>query len=60
MSRPEPDKTQAQDVGEDLNPLADPKCPACHGKGYVTDWVPYGSGNVPMDTVCECVEDEEE
>ena len=29
-------------------------CPHCHGRGYVTDYVPYGSTNVPMDTECDC------
>lgn len=32
-------------------------CHYCGGSGFVTDWVPYGSTNVPMETECGCVED---
>lgn len=43
---------------EQLEALADPYCNKCHGRGCVkyTDWVPYGSTNVPMDTfeACDC------
>ena len=31
-------------------------CSMCRGTGEVVDWVPYGSTNVPMYSVCECVE----
>ena len=48
------------DCGERFTP--DPWCGACGGRGYIdreyTDWVPYGSGNVPMPSVnreeCDC------
>ena len=48
------------DCGERFD--VDPWCGACNGLGYIdreyTDWVPYGSGNVPMPSVnreeCEC------
>ena len=36
-------------------PKPNPDCSYCHGTGIVTDYVPYGSTNVPMDTECECV-----
>jgi RecJ-like exonuclease len=32
-----------------------PNCRYCHGTGIVTDWVPYGSTNVPMDSDCDCM-----
>ncbi len=34
---------------------ADPNCEFCHGRGIVEDWVPYGSGNIPMPSQCDCV-----
>ena len=41
-----------------LESLADDNCTACGGSGYLegTDWVPYGSTNIPMMTVepCDC------
>lgn len=33
-------------------------CKMCGGKGYVTDWVPYGSTNVPMHSGCDCAFEE--
>lgn len=38
----------------------DPNCDACHGTGEVNDWVPapFGPGNVPMPSVCECIEEQ--
>lgn len=39
---------------------ANPDCYYCHGSGTVIDWVPYGDGNVPMTTICECVANLEE
>lgn len=38
---------------------ADPQCEFCRGTGVVTDSVPYGTGNVSMDSPCECVVDYE-
>lgn len=38
---------------------ADPQCKFCRGTGVVTDSVPYGMGNVGMDSPCECVTDYE-
>lgn len=29
-------------------------CKACGGSGRLTDWVPYGMGNVPMYSDCDC------
>ena len=41
--------------------MTDKKCKACNGSGLVTltDWVPYGSVSVSMDTTeyCTCIED---
>jgi DnaJ-class molecular chaperone len=34
-------------------------CKHCHGTGIVTDWVPYGSTNVPMDSDCDCMYEDE-
>lgn len=49
-------RVDPQDTGDrDLAPGADPDCPSCHGQGYVTDWVDYGSTTVPMNTTCECM-----
>jgi len=36
----------------------DPNCGVCGGSGEVVDWVPYGSTNVPMYSLCECVEEQ--
>lgn len=35
-------------------------CPFCHGTGEVNDLVPapFGSGNVPMPSLCGCVEEQ--
>lgn len=46
---------------ERLDPKADPNCPSCGGRGYVSDWVPvpFGSGNCEMRTGCECLPDED-
>lgn len=35
-------------------------CPFCHGTGEVNDWVPapFSSGNVPMPSLCGCVEEQ--
>lgn len=43
---------------------ADPRCPDCHGTGYVTDRVPCGDTTASFDAPCDCVcqvlcEDEE-
>jgi hypothetical protein len=38
---------------------ADPQCKFCRGTGVVTDSVPYGMGNVGMDSPCECAVDYE-
>lgn len=38
---------------------ADPTCRQCRGTGVVTDSVPYGMGNVSMDSPCECQVDYE-
>jgi hypothetical protein len=51
------ERDQRDEYRERLDPNADPDCPYCHGLGYVTDWVPYGSTNVPMNTGCECLPD---
>ena len=32
-------------------------CKYCHGSGAVTDYVPYGSTSVPMQTTCDCFVD---
>lgn len=41
-----------------IKPRAD--CPFCHGSGEVNDWVPapFGSGSVPMPSLCECVDEQ--
>ena len=43
-----------------LAPGADPDCIYCHGRGYVSDWVPvpFGHGNCEMRTTCECLKEE--
>lgn len=33
---------------------ADPQCRQCRGTGVVTDSVPWGMGNVSMETPCDC------
>ena len=33
-------------------------CRGCRGRGYVTDYVPWGSTSVPMDTECDCAFDD--
>lgn len=35
-------------------------CPNCHGTGEVDDWVPapFGHGNIPMPSLCSCVEEQ--
>jgi hypothetical protein len=35
--------------------MADVNCKYCRGTGLVTDWVDYGSIQVPMATICDCV-----
>jgi len=30
-------------------------CKYCHGTGFVSDWVDYGSTSVPLDSTCDCV-----
>jgi hypothetical protein len=59
--RREYDDREGHDREGPLMEGADPDCPMCHGEGYVTDWVPrpFGPGNVPMMTTCECVEGDE-
>jgi hypothetical protein len=56
-AKPDEDlRDDPQDTGDrDLAPGADPDCIYCHGQGYVTDWVDYGSTTVPMNTGCECI-----
>lgn len=41
-----------------IKPRAD--CPDCHGSGEVNDWVPapFGSGNVPMPSLCWYVDEQ--
>ncbi len=43
-----------------LDPKANPDCGYCSGTGVVIDWVDYGSTTVPMESVCECVQDDED
>lgn len=40
---------------KEVEVIADPHCPECHGTGIVFDWVPYGSTNVRMESGCDCV-----
>lgn len=54
------DEREGFDSGDrHLAPGADPDCKFCHGEGFVTDWVDYGSTTVPMQTACECMPDDE-
>jgi len=45
-------------MAQEITPVVN--CRYCHGSGVATDWVPYGMGNVPMDVLCGCVEDQVE
>ena len=36
----------------------DPNCKLCMGTGETFDWVDYGSTQVKLDSLCECVLDQ--
>jgi len=36
----------------------DPNCAMCKGTGEVFDWVDYGSTQVKLPSLCDCVQDQ--
>jgi hypothetical protein len=35
-----------------------PGCKYCNGSGEVVDWVDYGSTQVPLTSLCSCIEEQ--
>ena len=35
--------------------MADANCKACRGTGLIMDWVDYGSTQVSMPAICDCI-----
>ena len=64
---PELTEAEAEEMCRDMEAydpafegMGKPGCEWCHGTGIVCDMVDYGSTTVPMPSVCECVEGDDD